>query len=114
MGLLRWILGFLIAVGIAVFAIFNRTLVTVTWSPFSSPLEMPFCVAGLCLMGIGFILGALTAFINTDPLQREKRRQRKHIKNLEKQIETLHVEAGKTVPADFFPALPFKPGRKLK
>lgn len=108
MGFIRWLIGLAIAIALSVFAVFNRTSVSVTWNPFSAPVELPLYLAALTFIAAGFVLGVLVVWMNTDPLHLEKRRQRKHIKDLEKQLETLHEKGGKEAPADFFPALPAK------
>lgn len=108
MRFLRWIAGFTIALTVAGFAVLNRAPVSIYWNPFSVPVDMPFYIPGLALLAAGFMLGALTVWLNTDPLHLEQRRQRKHIKNLENQLQTLHVEKQDAVPNDFFPTLPVK------
>lgn len=109
MPFIRWTAGFIIALLTVAFAVQNLDPVPLNWSPFHLPLELPLYLVGLVLMGAGFLVGAFTVWINTDPLRLDKRRQRKKIKNLEKELETLHEgggpEAGKEIQTDNFKAL---------
>jgi uncharacterized integral membrane protein len=112
MALIRWTFGFIIALLTAAFAVLNLAPVPFSWSPFHPTIELPLYVIGLGLMGASFLLGAFTVWISTDPLHREQRRQRKTIKNLEKELETLHEGSGpdsKAAPATGFSALLSRP-----
>lgn len=93
MKLLRWIAGTIIALGISAFAVFNLAPVTITWSPLHAPATLPASVFGLGMMGLGFILGALAAWIAGGQTRRERRRQRKTIKTLETALEAAHKAA---------------------
>lgn len=106
MGFLRWIIGFLIALCLAAFAVFNRTSVPLNWSPVHPPLDVPLYLIGLTLMAIGFVLGGGIVWMNMSGLRREKRRQKKQIKILEKELEAVNENKGAEAPSDFFPALP--------
>lgn len=110
MAFLRWIAGFLIAIAIAGWAAFNRTPVEMIWSPVHDPVSMPLYLVGLAALAAGFIFGGAVVWINSAPLRREKRRQGKEIRILEKEIGTLKKEkSGESPPAaDMFPILPYK------
>jgi uncharacterized integral membrane protein len=107
MGFIRWILGFFIAAAIAVLAVSNRHTISISLTPVTGSFEIPLYSVVLMALAAGFILGALTVWMNGAPVRRMKRRQRRHIKELEKQLEAVNENAlGNGPPADFFPALP--------
>ncbi len=106
MGLIRWILGFLIALVLAGFAVANRTPVLLVWSPIHPPLELPLYVIALALMAAGFLLGSLITWLNMGSVRREKRRQKRQIKILEKQLGAVNENTSEDASSDFFPALP--------
>ncbi len=107
MSLIRWIIGFLIAVIVTAFAVSNRHMALLYFSPLHPPLEFPLYVIGLGLIAFGFLLGAFTVWLNSASIRRSKRKQSKHIKTLEKALDAVN-ENGKahSPPSDFFPALP--------
>ncbi len=93
MKLLRWIVGTIVALGVSAFAVFNLDPVTITWSPLHAPATLPASVFGLGMMGTGFLLGALAAWIAGGQGRRERRQQRKTIKTLETALEAAHKAA---------------------
>lgn len=109
MAIIKWIIGFIITVLVTVFAVINRNNVSVSWSPFPADdsISLPLYVVVLCAMALGFMIGAGAVWMNSGSLRREKRRQKREIKILEREVDTLK-ESGK-VPAppatDLFPAL---------
>lgn len=107
MSLIRTIFGFFLAVILTVFAIFNRQRVEVVFSPVHDSFEVPLYLIALCMLGIGFFVGALAVWLNDGSSRRLKRRQRKTIKTLERELENLKkAEEPETPPSDFFPNLP--------
>ncbi len=107
MSLIRWIIGFLVAVIVTVFAISNRHAATFYFSPLHSPLEFPLYVIGLGLLAFGFLLGSLTVWLNSAPVRSARRKQKKHIKTLEKALDAINENKEiQSPPSDFFPALP--------
>jgi len=108
MGLIRWIFGFLTALAVMAFAVMNREPVPLSWSPLHPPLDVPVFAFGLGLMALGFFLGSFITWLNTNSLRREKRRQKKQIKLLEKELEAVNENKSGEAPSDFFPALPKK------
>jgi len=110
MGFIRTIFGFIIASILIGFSIFNRQAVSLTYSPIHESLEIPLYLIALAFMAIGFIYGGITAWLNGSKLRKTKRQQRKTIKSLEKELNTIQKKenSSKTPPSDFFPALPLK------
>lgn len=109
MALIRWILGVLITVAVIVFAVSNMQPVPVYPSPFHDAYNMPLYLIALGLLAGGFILGALSVWINSAGTRRTKRRQRKKIRALEKELESMGSKqpSGAGMPArDLFPPLP--------
>ena len=107
MGFFRTLLGFLVAAGLAVFAVFNRSAVDVFWSPVHAPIPLPVYLIALGFMAGGFLLGGVFVWFSGGKTRREKRQQRRQIKKLEKALEGAEERAGVPPPGDdFFPALP--------
>lgn len=117
MAFLRAIFGFIIAILLIGFAVANRQATTLVYSPVHEPLEIPLYLITLIFMAIGFILGGLAVWINSAPTRKVKRQQRKTIKELEKELETLQTKNDQTpAPPDseFFPALPAQDNSSIK
>lgn len=107
MALLRWIAGFLLILCTGVFAIFNRTQVDVIWNPVEEPLSLPLYAVALGALALGFLAGGLCVWVNMEPLRREKRRQKKDIKRLEKALaEKTVCESGYENDGDTHPVRP--------
>lgn len=89
---LRWILGFIITVAAVLFALANRTIVSVIWSPFHSAMEVPVFLPALASLVLGFMLGGAMVWLNGAERRREQRHQRKQIRKLEQMIEDSEKE----------------------
>ncbi len=90
MGFLRWIIGFLTAVIVVLFALGNRHIITLNLLPAPVSLDLPLYAIGLGFLLFGFILGAITVWLNMAPLRRTKRAQSRTIKTLEKQLKAVN------------------------
>ncbi|MGH1374759.1 MAG: lipopolysaccharide assembly protein LapA domain-containing protein [Alphaproteobacteria bacterium] len=108
MALLRFVFGFLITVVVATAAVLNRGDVTFTWNPAGDIITLPLYGVTLCAMAVGFILGGVLVWLNMSKLRREKRRQAKEIKLLEREVKKLQNDRFSATPpaTDLFPALP--------
>ena len=107
MRLLLWIIGFIVALAVAGFAVFNRQSVSLVFSPVHPPLELPLYAVGLGLMAAGFILGSFMVWLNAAEIRRIRRRQMRQIRKLEKELAASGSNpASAPPPSDFFPALP--------
>lgn len=99
-------------VGIALFAVLNRDVIPVTWNPVSedSVLMLPVYIVILVSMASGFIFGGSVVWLNMGGLRKVKRKQKRDIKRLEKEVGRLKEGKLSTgMPAtDIFPALPVK------
>jgi uncharacterized integral membrane protein len=105
---IRGFIGFVLAVALVVFAIFNRHDVLFSIGPVYEPLNLPLYLIALVFMGVGFVFGCVFVWLGAAPVRRTKRKQRREIKKLEKELDKLkgasvNVNAP---PDDFFPSLP--------
>ena len=106
MDLLRAIIGFFIAIIAITFAVMNRHHIDVSWSPFHDPVSLPLFAACLGIGALGFLLGAIVCWMYGGHVRRAKRQQKRHIKALEKELETYHKQEptpGTAPVADLFP-----------
>lgn len=107
MSFIRWIIGFVVAVALSAFAVYNRHSVDIVWSPVHEPAQLPLYLVVLGLTAFGFVLGGSIVWVSAAPTRRLKRQQKREIKNLEKKLESAATEAEPAKPpSDFFPALP--------
>ena len=109
MSILRWFVGFIITVCVAGFAAMNRDDISVIWHPLdSSSIMLPLYLVVLGSMAFGFIFGGAVVWMNGGKVRREKRKAKKEIKLLEKEVNRLKDD--KFTPAapavDVFHALP--------
>lgn len=107
MAFLRALFGFLITVAVLIFASSNLHTIEVFYSPFTPAIELPLYLIGLGLMGFGFVAGGIVVWINEGKARKDRRRQRKEIKTLQKELGAVNENSeSKAPPSDFFPALP--------
>ena len=109
MSFLRAIFGFTIAIILTAFAVANRQDIILNYSPIHAPLELPLYLIALLFLVIGFIFGTVLMWLNSAPVHRLKRQQRKTIKALEKELSRLKTNSkdDTIVPSsELFPALP--------
>ncbi len=108
MTLLRSLIGFAIAIAAAAFAIANRQVVDVIYSPIHDPVSLPLYLIVLGLTALGFILGGIFVWMSMGHLRKTKRQQKKLIKTLEKELKAVNengpIELSPS--SEFFPALP--------
>ena len=111
MPLVRWIAGFVFTVVLAAFAVANRELVSVIWSPLHDPVELPLYLIAAGAFVSGFLFGGIIVWMNGGSVRREKRRQGKVLKDLERKVESMEgrgFDSSSAQPPgrDFFVALP--------
>lgn len=106
--MIRWILGFAIAILFAGFAAMNRQNVTLYFTPVHDPIEWPLFAIVLGFSALGFLIGAMVVWMNDGKLRREKRLQKRQIKKLKAELDKNDIllpnEAPKPDTA-LFPAL---------
>jgi uncharacterized integral membrane protein len=110
MGFIRGIFGAILALLLAGFAVYNRTPVTLTYSPIHDPITLPLYLISLGLMAIGFILGGAFVWFTMGTLRKTKREQKKLIKSLEKDLKAVNENGASHIKpsSEFFPALTHK------
>ena len=109
MGFIKNIFGILFAIALIAFAISNRQDTTLIYSPVHDAMTVPLYFITLLFLGAGFLLGAVTVWLNSGHIRKTKRQQKRQIKALEKELENVKSTPQKetTAPAqEFFPALP--------
>ncbi len=90
MFILRWIIGFVVTVAAAGFAVLNRHNTEIYWNPVGADvLDVPVWLVALGFMAIGFLLGGFVVWMNSGKVRSERRQQKKEIKKLEKEVGTL-------------------------
>ncbi len=83
MRLLTWIVGLIVAVTAVLFAVSNRTPVSITIWPFPFALDVGLYVIVLASVFAGFLVGALVTWVAQGKHRRKVRRQRSEIRSLE-------------------------------
>ncbi|MCD8496917.1 MAG: LapA family protein [Alphaproteobacteria bacterium] len=86
---LRAILGITAALVLVTFAVLNRAPVALIWAPFQPPYTVPLYAAILGSALFGFFWGALAVFLSHSRIRRERRAQKKELRRLEKELQTL-------------------------
>lgn len=84
---LRWIFACALTVIVVAFALANRDSVEMVWSPVHEPAVMPLFLPVLTGVAFGFLSGGFMVWLNGLAARREQRRQKKIIRELEKQVE---------------------------
>lgn len=75
----------------------NRDSVTLTWSPFHEPANIPVAVVVLISVVTGFVWGSVITWLNYASVRREKRMNSKARAKLEKELQQTKVQ-GVTLP----------------
>ncbi len=89
----RWIAAILIGVVVIWFAVANRELVAVTLDPLPFGLELPvFAVAFAALM-IGFVAGAVVAWIGGRKWRKLARARKREVASLSREVARLGKRA---------------------
>ncbi len=87
--LIRTINGLCFTILIIGFAIMNRQVVPVFYSPLNESLPLPLYLVTLGMLGLGFVLGGALVWFNMESLRQTRRFQKKTIKSLEKELQAL-------------------------
>lgn len=104
-GLIRWIAGLVMTAAVILFALGNRAPVEIAWNPLAERTPMPLFLPVLIALAVGFLAGGFSVWLNGAHARAEQRRQRKLIRELEKQVEDSAVKAdSSSVPAVSAPA----------
>ena len=93
---------------VAAFAAFNTKSVEVLYSPIHDPMMVPLYIIALGGVAIGFVAGAFMVWLNSSTLRKDRRKKKKEIKHLEKEVTKLKEDKFSPKPPaqEMFPALP--------
>lgn len=97
MKLLFWTFVAVLAAALALFAASNRETVSLALWPLGFALELPLYLAILGTFLVGFIAGALCAWVGGRHRRREARRRRRRIVALEHELAATQAELPGTV-----------------
>lgn len=92
MAIIRWFFGFCITVAVAAVAVMNVETAPFTYSPIHDTITLPLYVIALVPMALGFIFGGVVVWLNMGELRRDRRKQKREIKILEKEVDRLKKE----------------------
>lgn len=95
MSFLRWIFTLLLVVLAVLFALAHKQEVSFIYSPFQEPIILPLYAFGLGLLAIGFIFGAVSAWIGMHNTRKDRKDAKKSLKSKEKELS----EAKKSILA---------------
>ena len=101
MKLLFWIFVALVATVLALFAASNRAAVSLGLWPLPFILELPLYLAILAALLIGFVVGALAAWVSGRQRRREGRLRGRRIAALERELAATQAQlpgAGENAP----------------
>ncbi len=92
MRFIYWSITALIALVVVVFAVSNRAMVTLTLFPLPAALDAPLYLVVIAAGALGFLVGALVAWIGAGKHRRDARL-------LRQRIERLQRDMNKSLPA---------------
>ncbi len=87
MGILRWLLTFIVSVIVIVFSVSNLDLVSVKWSLFHDPYDIPLYAIILTALTLGFFWGGVMVWFSGHKTRSKLRHSTKEIKRLEVDLE---------------------------
>ncbi len=93
MKILRWMAAVPLIVAAVLFALAHPQPVDFYWSPVNPPLTLPLYALALGLTAVGFVIGALAAWLGMAGLRRDRRHLKKTVRQLEKDLATAHDNA---------------------
>ncbi len=86
MQFLKWILALPLIIGAIFFAIGNSDLVSVVFNPFGLAVNVPLYIICFLFLSGGFLLGTIATWFSSSNIRKERRKQKKEIKKLEKEL----------------------------
>ncbi len=107
MSFLRAIIAIILTLVLAGFAALNTEKIEVVISPVSDAILIPLYAIALGAVAFGFVSGALMVWINGAPVRKDRRKKKKAIRILEKEVDKLKDDKfTQHKPAtDIFPAI---------
>lgn len=97
MRILKWILAVPLIIGAVLFALAHPQAVSITWSPFQDPVELPLYFVSLCFLGAGFLIGALMAWVGMGQIRAERRALKKEVKQLKRDVNEANEKIMETL-----------------
>jgi len=95
--LLWWIILLPLIALVAVFAVANRTEISVSLDPLPWVFDTPTYVALMAAIFVGLIIGGISTWMAARPWRREARRGRRNIKLLEAEVDSLRARLAEPV-----------------
>lgn len=91
MFLIRGLIVVVLTISVACFSILNLQMIDVFWNPIDADLvlPLPLYVVVLAALTIGFVVGSLLVWINLGNVRQDRRRQKRDIQLLEKEVARL-------------------------
>lgn len=86
MKILRWIAAVPLIVAAVLFALAHNQPVEFYWSPINDPLTLPLYTLALGLCALGFVIGAVAAWLGMGRVRRDRRALKKTVRQLEKDL----------------------------
>lgn len=106
MKLLFWIVGVPLLLIAAFFAIANRDIVAVSLWPFAEPMHLPLFVAIVAPLYLGFVLGALAAWIASGSSRARAREATRRVDAVERENAALRSRLDQAAPGQGATRLP--------
>lgn len=111
--LLRLMIGILLTVGLILFVALNRADVAIFWNPLGDHVViLPIYILVIGGVFVGAVFGGLTAWLNMSRVRKERRKLKRDVKRLEKEVVRLQDDkflSSSVAPAtDIMPALSIK------
>lgn len=92
MVILKWIISLLLIIVAVLFSLAHPQEVSFTWSPFHDPANVPLYILALGMVGVGLFLGVIATWFSMGQLRKDRRRLRKTVKRLEKELEKANAD----------------------
>ena len=86
MRFIYWSVTALIALLVIVFAVSNRAMVTLTLFPLPAALDAPLYLVVIAAIALGFLVGALVAWLGAGKHRRDARLLRQRIERLQRDV----------------------------
>jgi uncharacterized integral membrane protein len=89
---LFWLLVIVVAIGLALFAVSNREVVSLGLWPLPILIDLPLYLAVLVAVAIGFVIGQSSAWLFAGRWRREVRRRGRRIASLERELTATQAQ----------------------
>lgn len=86
MRFIYWSVTALVALLVIVFAVSNRAMVTLTLFPLPAALDAPLYLVVIAAVALGFLAGALVAWLSAGKHRRDARLLRQRIERLQRDV----------------------------